>query len=390
MPNLDLSIVKIMHGDVPVLKIMEGDTKIWPSGTDVIVDGILTNTASSVSLPATVALNGSFTTTLTANTSCILNQVEVIMGGVDITSTAYSNGVITIADVTGDVMITALAVEVITFADAAVKQICVTNWGGGVIPGEITPAEAAAVTSLSYDKNGESIGGPFYGNTSITSFDEFIYFTGIEGNGMYYRMTDTSSTITYRGHFAGCTNLVSIKVPAIETLHLAGIFYNCKKLVEVDLSGLTLTGTTSSNQRCNVAFQYCSNLKKLIFPSQNYTPTGVARVFGTSSSNAPTKLEYIDFGGFKFTDVPTTSGTPAHMLNYCTSLKDLPVGIPNLAHTQSLAACPLTHESAVNVINSLKSVSTTQTLTFKATTYQTLTAEEIAVGTAKGWSIVST
>lgn len=52
----------------------------------------------------------SYTGTLTADTNYAIYTVTVTMGGVDITSTAYSNGVITIASVTGDIVITASAV----------------------------------------------------------------------------------------------------------------------------------------------------------------------------------------------------------------------------------------------------------------------------------------
>ena len=116
------------------------------------------------------------------------------MGDNDITSTAYNDGVVTIADVTGDVTITAFAIEVITFADATVKQICVTNWGGGTIAGEITPTEASQVTSLN---------GVFRSNTTITKFNEFRYFTGIT------TFTHPSSN-PEQGEFYGCTALEEI------------------------------------------------------------------------------------------------------------------------------------------------------------------------------------
>lgn len=51
----------------------------------------------------------SFTTTLTADNNYVDLQVTVEMGGTDITSTAYSNGTVTIDSVTGDVVITASA-----------------------------------------------------------------------------------------------------------------------------------------------------------------------------------------------------------------------------------------------------------------------------------------
>ena len=58
----------------------------------------------------------------------------------------------------------------IAFADNAVKAICVDNWDTNG-DGELSYSEAEAVTSIP-----QSI---FAGNTTITSFDEFQYFTGL-------------------------------------------------------------------------------------------------------------------------------------------------------------------------------------------------------------------
>lgn len=51
----------------------------------------------------------SYTTTIVPNKNYTINSVTVVMGGVDITNTAYNNGVITINSVTGNVTITAIA-----------------------------------------------------------------------------------------------------------------------------------------------------------------------------------------------------------------------------------------------------------------------------------------
>lgn len=67
----------------------------------------LTNVTASNRIPMT-AKNGSYTNTLTPD-SGTLGTVTVKMGGVDITSTAYSDGVVTIASVTGNIEITATA-----------------------------------------------------------------------------------------------------------------------------------------------------------------------------------------------------------------------------------------------------------------------------------------
>lgn len=69
----------------------------------------LTNCTSSNSVAA-VTEGSSYTTTISpSNASWLLESVVVKMGGVDITSTAYKNGVVTIASVTGNVTITAKA-----------------------------------------------------------------------------------------------------------------------------------------------------------------------------------------------------------------------------------------------------------------------------------------
>lgn len=388
MANLDLTIVKIMNGDIPVFRIMQGDTKVWPSSVNFAIDGALTNVTSSVPLPTSVEPNGSFTTTLSANTSCILNQVSVTMGGVDITSTAYSNGVVTIAEVTDEVVITAVAIEVITFQDAAVKALCVQYWGGGVLTGEITPTEAASVHDLGKDKNGNDINegaGPFYENTNITSFDEFIYFSGIDtGTGLFWKQINSNVNQGVRGRFASCSNLVSIKIPRMVTTNMGGLFYGCSSLKEVDLSNVY--GFTAT--RAAYSFYGCTSLEKVVFPDESSAPTSVYSMFGTGSNGRSQVLEYIDLKTWDFSSAPTQSQTPMNWLMGCTGLKYLPSGMHNLANTQSFANNPLTHDSAIALLNSLATV-TDQTITFAADTYNTLTAAEIAIGTSKGWTVAS-
>ena len=60
--------------------------------------------------------------------------------------------------------------EIIQFADANVKAICVENWDING-DGELSKEEAAAVTD---------IGKTFENNTDITSFEEFQHFTGLK------------------------------------------------------------------------------------------------------------------------------------------------------------------------------------------------------------------
>lgn len=70
----------------------------------------LTNVTSS-NTASRIADGSSYTTTLTPSTGLTMENVIVTMGSTDITSTAYSNGVVTIASVTGAVSITASAAQ---------------------------------------------------------------------------------------------------------------------------------------------------------------------------------------------------------------------------------------------------------------------------------------
>ena len=73
----------------------------------------VTNSNASVSVEEGAA----YTATLSADTGYTLNSVTITMGGTDITSTAYSNGSINIASVTGDIVITAVAIKIVSYTN---------------------------------------------------------------------------------------------------------------------------------------------------------------------------------------------------------------------------------------------------------------------------------
>ena len=68
----------------------------------------LTNCTSSNSA-TTVDKNSAYNATITANNNYTISTINVTMGGVDITSTAVNSNIITIPQVTGDIIITAKA-----------------------------------------------------------------------------------------------------------------------------------------------------------------------------------------------------------------------------------------------------------------------------------------
>lgn len=85
--------------------------QIIPPVSSFTVQNVLSNVTTSN--PAEqVSAGEAYTATLTAAEGYAISSASVTMGGADITSSAYSNGVINISSVTGDVVITASAAAV--------------------------------------------------------------------------------------------------------------------------------------------------------------------------------------------------------------------------------------------------------------------------------------
>ena len=136
----------------------------------------------------------------------------------------------------------------ITFADAAVKAICVANWDTNG-DGELSYDEAAAVTDL---------GEVFKNNLEITSFDELQYFTGL-------------MTIGYPA-FANCTGLTSVTIPEGVTSIGQYAFYGCYMLAKI-----TFAESVTSIE--NEAFYGCTSLTSVTIP-KGVTSIGLESFFG--------------------------------------------------------------------------------------------------------------
>ena len=127
----------------------------------------LTNVTSSNTV-GTIALGGEYIATLAENDGCAMENVTVTMGGVDVTSNVYSGRTISILCVTGDVVVTATAVE-------ESSDPTYTN---------LVPTSEAADSTDPYNgvgyKNGaylSSGGTPWEGSDSTTVLTGFIPYT---------------------------------------------------------------------------------------------------------------------------------------------------------------------------------------------------------------------
>lgn len=236
-------------GNITALEaaLAAGDTGDDNTGGDETPDAVtytvtnkLTNVSSNNSA-ASVTKGARYAAILTAADGYTLDAVTVTMGGVDVTATAYAAGVVTIASVTGAVVITAAAVK----AESAGGNLFDGSYVVGLVyadNGEINTAVTAATTTGFMDCAGLTniyslLSGPksyyrvvaFYDadKTYISGFNnnaapsETIEPISVPEGAAYVRVTFaftycSASTVRYVGassnpdasEFVACTTLI--------------------------------------------------------------------------------------------------------------------------------------------------------------------------------------
>ena len=160
--------------------------------------------------------------------------------------------------------------------------------------------------------------------------------------------------------FAGCkslTSVPSINIPNVK--YIGGMFEGC-----TNLTSISEINTSNSLKDTHHMFYNCKNLTSI--------PEMYMYDVGTPSSYDTINYNYI-----------------RDMFYGCTSLTDCG-GFKKLRIGIDLSYCPLTHESAMNVINKVTvSGYGTQIIKFSRTTFNTLSAEDIKIATKKGWEIAA-
>lgn len=111
MGGTDITSSAYTNGNINITNVT-GNIIITAIATKIPVKYNITNNltnATNNNSDTQVNENASYIATISPNQDCVLNDVIVTMGGIDITSTVYSDGQINITSVTGDIVITANA-----------------------------------------------------------------------------------------------------------------------------------------------------------------------------------------------------------------------------------------------------------------------------------------
>lgn len=191
----------------------------------------------------------------------------------------------------------------IQFADPTMKSLCVGLWGGADggtaalntrvdnvkvagVDGELTYEQAASIKSIATSQ--------FKNNTTITSFDELQYFTGL--------------TTINSNAFLGCSSLTSIAIPSSLTSTGNNVFNNCSSLAAVHISDLEAWCNISySNMNSNPLFWGYHHLylngeeiKDLVIPNTVTTIKTFAFMGGSSFTSVTIPNSVTSIGNSAF------------------------------------------------------------------------------------------
>lgn len=264
--------------------------------------------------------------------------------------------------------------------------------------------------------------GITFPNNSVTSINSIVNgCTSVETITIPNLTTITGSG-NYQGAsaFNGCTMLRTINIPNLVSTGANNMFSGCKSLREIPFkicSGDTKsTAQTFYKSGCNSCFTLnkiedlgvsataftsnvfvgtfssCCRIKKLTFDTNNGTPLTANWKSQTIDLSSYVGYALQDGNIISFNSGITTAKKVTDATSYA-ALKNDPDW-----YTLDVAYSRYDHDSAVETINSLPDVSGaggTNTIKFKgasgsatdAGAINTLTSAEIAVATAKGWTV---
>lgn len=227
-------------------------------------------------------------------------------------------------------------------------------------------------------------------NTSkVTNMDNMFQncslLTSLDVSGF-----DTSKVTNMGKMFQYCKSLTSLDVSSFNTSKVKDypsfsyMFDNCNSLKTLDLSNFDFSNTYASSYAGLYAmFEGCKSLETIKLPATvTFNKSGICMGYMFSSCSSLTSLDLSGFDTSNVTDM-------YDMFNSCYKLTNLTLSTDWASNSSissfDLSYCPLTHESAIDVINKLATRDNSPVITFNGAVglYQS----EIDVATNKGWSV---
>lgn len=189
--------------------------------------------------------------------------------------------------------------------------------------------------------------------------------------------SNKSPVSTYRlFYFDGFLEEFELDFNFDATTNVTDMFSSCGRIKKIDFSGEEFQGDFGATVVSNM-FYNCISLEEVIMPDAVFSNTTKVNTLFTGCR----KLKKIDLSSLN-----TSAATGSIVDGSPILLEDLKIGTVAVSlNLRSLYM--LSHESLVNVINALTVVDTAHTLTCPDWAKSQLTADEIAIATAKGWTI---
>ena len=206
-------------------------------------------------------------------------------------------------------------------------------------------------------------------------FSDCIYLKSLEVSNF-----NTSNVTTMGNMFNNCWEIKSLDVSGFDTskvTNMSYMFNQCHSLTSLDVSGFDTSKVTNMSYMFNQCYSLTS-LDVSGFDTSKVTTMG--NMFNNCSP-----LTSLDLSNWNTASVTNMN----KMFSGCNSLSNLTLGKDWASNSKissfDLSSCPLTHDSAIDVINKLATRNNSPVIKFsnKVGLYQS----EIDVATNKGWSV---
>ena len=249
----------------------------------------------------------------------------------------------------------------------------------------------------------------------MTGFSKAAFSSDSTTKNVFIDAKGLPSNVVLSNLFSFDTNVIE-NIEIINSSHITnftGVFDNMQhiKTVSIDTSGATTLEKsfahsaivnapfleTSNVINTRYMFINCSKLKyippydfsNLIYMDHMFYDCGQLTTIPQLDTHNVTDMHYTFQGCRSLTTLPQLDTSNVTRMgacfDWCKSLKNVG-GFIGLKASADFGQCPLTHKSALNIIDNL-AVSPGHDIRFSVSTFKSLTSAEIARATDKGWEI---